>query len=181
MYKYLSIYVVIIAIVYSYIEVNNKFYSTLENGEQCSPNSDLLNNNNLYSYREKFVQLCNASQNDFENEVNEMLKNITRKETYINDLFDVTSVHKYELLGCFDLSRMNYVKNEMENKVIRLLNDENDLFKYSYYFIKAVNTFLNFIFLTVGLIMITIGYGINYFLLETIQFVSSPIGKITMW
>lgn len=180
MFKYLSIYVVLIAIVYSYIEVNSKFYSTLENGEQCYSSKDLLNNNNLYSYRSKFLEMCNSSQSEFESEIHLMLKNISRKETFINDLFDITSIHKYELLGCFDINRMNYVKNEMENKVIRLLKDENILFKYSYYFIKAVNTFFNFIFLVGGLILVTIGYGVNYFLLEIIQFISNPMGTIIM-
>ena len=164
---------------FSYIEVNNKFYSTLKGGEQCPSNNEFINNNHLFSQREKFSALCNYTQEKFEDEIDIFINNLTKKETYINDLFDIPSEHKYELLGCFDYNRINYIKNELNDKVIRLLKNEPDMFKYFYYFLKSINSFLNFIFLIGGLILMLLGYGANYFLLEFIELISKPLVNLT--
>ena len=74
---------------FSYIEVNNKFYSTLEDGKQCSSNNDYKNNHYLLTHREKIIELCNSTQEQFEDEIDLLFKNLTKKETYINDLFDI--------------------------------------------------------------------------------------------
>lgn len=163
---------------FSYIEVNNKFYSTLESGKQCSSNNDYKNNHYLLTQREKIIELCNFTQEKFEDEIDLLFKNMTKKETYINDLFDIPSEHKYELLGCFDYNRINYIKNELDDKIIRLLNDETIMFKYFYYFLKCINSFLNFIFLMCGVILMLFAYGANYFLLELVQLISEPIGNL---
>ena len=75
MYKYLSISIILIAIVSSYIEVNNNFYSITENNQQCFPNNDISENNNLLLQRYKILEFCNLSQQQFENEISTILAN----------------------------------------------------------------------------------------------------------
>ena len=161
MFKYVLFYVTVIWLLDSYMKVNST-----GNNLQCTPDKN-------YPMFEKssFLEMCNLPQAEFEEKFNTEFMNVTKRRLYTRELMNVLMVPNYDILGCFDENKINFIKNEISIKLSENLKTESLAFQYFFHFLKFINSIIGVVFLVFGLLTSLLIFCANYIVFEGVNFI----------